>query len=206
MWGLSTPDSTVLRSEREERKHEYPLLGEIEWPCSRISVHAHVSRHRGKPTPLEKGLVFALLCIWLPMGLREKLRWSSCTKECEWASAPVSHHRWLMGSKIPFLTLQRERGELHPCSTARPGAWSPVYAAGGVSRRFWVISWVLSYTWLFSPDLSPQCPVSCDARELLPAGGFPAGFWELRSIILRWESTRCAGITRSGLENQPQLI
>jgi len=28
----------------------------------------------------------------------------------------------------------------------------------------------------------------CKTREVLPEGGLPAGFWELRSIILTWES------------------
>lgn len=156
---------------KEKRENVSTLSWETQSDPVPASFYVQTCRAtEGSPDLQKGGQVFALFCIWLPMTLRGKLRWSSWAREQGWASPPVSHHEGLMGSRNSLHhPPERERG----CTCVRVldqelGLLS--VQLGRVSKRRWVVSWTPSYTWLFSPDLSLLCPASCNARELLPGG------------------------------------
>lgn len=109
-----------------------------------------------------------------------------------------------------FLHDPPERVGLCPGLSARSGAWPPTCVAGEGFKEMLGCDLNLSYTWIFSPDLSVLCPASCNARELLPGGELPAGIWEPGSIMgmgiswVYWYNTNTHCLF--GLGKQPQLI
>jgi len=100
----------VLRSEREERKCEYPLLGETERPSSSILLRVDVFCHRRKPRPLKRGSgpSFALyLAAYVVKGEAQAVILSEGAEIS--INTSISHRR-LMGSRNSLHHPFRERG------------------------------------------------------------------------------------------------